>query len=112
MDVDVVRSDEIDIDLKIQAEIDECFAYADALRDRGIDARVVVKVDDREEIETSMRGLVEVRVDRVTHPVVANDIPEPTQEGAVEVKYETLGDLLERDNMRLRDMMDVESQKV
>ncbi|GKB75344.1 hypothetical protein Tco_0942239 [Tanacetum coccineum] len=75
-----------------------------------------------------VRGLVEVIVDRVTHQVVANDIPEPAQEGAVEVTYETLGDLvqrfhdhteeiprireLERDNMRLRDMMDVASQRV
>ncbi|GJU95528.1 putative reverse transcriptase domain-containing protein [Tanacetum coccineum] len=96
MDVDVVRSDGIDIDPEIQAEIDECIAYADALRDRGIDARVVVKAIDREEIEMSMRGLVEVRVDRVTHPVATDDIPEPTQEGAVEVKYETLGDLVQR----------------
>ncbi|GJS41139.1 hypothetical protein Tco_0566182 [Tanacetum coccineum] len=40
MDVDVVRSDRIKIDLEIQTDIDECFAYADALRDRGIDARV------------------------------------------------------------------------
>ncbi|GJU65576.1 hypothetical protein Tco_1247411 [Tanacetum coccineum] len=129
MDVDVVRSDGIDIDPEIQAEIDECIAYADALRDRGIDARVVVEAIDREEIETGMRGPVEVRVDRVTHPVVADDIPEPAQEGAVEVTYETLGDLvqrfhdhteeilvcrvqLERDNMRLRDMMDVASQRV
>ncbi|GJW03601.1 reverse transcriptase domain-containing protein [Tanacetum coccineum] len=157
-DVDVVRSDGIDIDPEIQAEIDECIAYADALRDRGIDARVVVEAIDREEIETGMRGLVEVRVDRVTHPVVADDIPEPAQEGAVEVTYETLGDLvqrfhdhteeipvhrvqaiesvqrdqghrivatgqqsadmlerireLERDNRRLRDMMDVASQRV
>ncbi|GKE81164.1 hypothetical protein Tco_1551164 [Tanacetum coccineum] len=31
MDVDVVRSDGIEIDPEIQAEIDECFAYADAL---------------------------------------------------------------------------------
>ncbi|GJR39751.1 hypothetical protein Tco_1215435 [Tanacetum coccineum] len=31
---------EQDIDPEIQAEIDECIAYADALRDRGIDARV------------------------------------------------------------------------
>ncbi|GJX64142.1 hypothetical protein Tco_0298485 [Tanacetum coccineum] len=31
---------EQDSDPEIQAEIDECFAYADALRDRGIDARV------------------------------------------------------------------------
>ncbi|GJX27268.1 putative reverse transcriptase domain-containing protein [Tanacetum coccineum] len=43
-----------------------------------------------------MRGLVEVRVDRVTHPMVADDIPEPAQEGAVEVTYETLGDLVQR----------------
>ncbi|GJT56506.1 hypothetical protein Tco_0991560 [Tanacetum coccineum] len=158
MDVKVMRSDEIDIDPEIQAEIDECIAYADALRDRGIDARVVVEAIDREEIETSMRGPVEVRVDRVTHPVVAEDIPEPAQERAVEVTYKTLGDLvqrfhdhteeipvhrvqaiesvqrdqghmivatgqqsanmserireLERDNMRLRDMMDVASQRV
>ncbi|GKC92265.1 hypothetical protein Tco_1157707 [Tanacetum coccineum] len=77
MDVDVVRSDGIDIDSEIQAEIDECIAYADALRDRGIDARVVVEAIDREEIETGVRSLIEVRVDRVTHPVVADDIPEP-----------------------------------
>ncbi|GJY61792.1 hypothetical protein Tco_0462449, partial [Tanacetum coccineum] len=31
--------------------IDKCFAYADALRDRGIDARVVVEAVDREEME-------------------------------------------------------------
>ncbi|GKG60261.1 hypothetical protein Tco_0611862, partial [Tanacetum coccineum] len=31
-------------------------SYADALRDRGIDARVVVEAIDREEIEMSMRG--------------------------------------------------------
>ncbi|GJR09542.1 putative reverse transcriptase domain-containing protein [Tanacetum coccineum] len=129
MNGDVERSDGIEIDLEVQAEIDECIAYADALRDRGIDARIIVEAIDREEIETDMRGPVEVRVDRVTHPVVADDIPEPTQEGAVEVTYETLGDLvqrfhdhtkeipvrrvqLERDNRRLRDIMDVKSQRV
>ncbi|GJU34430.1 hypothetical protein Tco_1182784 [Tanacetum coccineum] len=157
-DVDVVRSDGIDIDLEIQAEIDECIAYADALRDRGIDARVVVEAIDREEIKTGIRGPVEVRVNRVTHPVVADDISKPAQKGAVEVTYKTLGDLvqrfhdhteeisvhrvqaiesvqgdqghmivstgqqsadmlekireLERDNIRLRDMMDVASQRV
>ncbi|GJS64755.1 reverse transcriptase domain-containing protein [Tanacetum coccineum] len=85
MDVDVVRSDEIDIDPGIQPEIDECIAYADALRVRGIDARVVVEAIDREEIKTGVRGPVEVKVDRVTHPLVASDIPEPAQEEAVEV---------------------------
>ncbi|GJX77835.1 putative reverse transcriptase domain-containing protein [Tanacetum coccineum] len=132
IDVDVVRRNGIDIDPEIQAEIDECFAYADGLRDRGVDARVIVEAIDQEEIEMGMRGPVKVRVDRVTHLVVANDIPKPAQEGAIEVTYETLRDLiqrivatgqqsadmlemireLERDNKRLRDMMDVTSQRV
>ncbi|GJS70076.1 hypothetical protein Tco_0702917 [Tanacetum coccineum] len=87
---------EQDSDPEIQAEIDECFAYADALRDRGIEARVVVETVDRDETETGVRGPVEVRVERVTHPVMPEDIPEPAQEGAVEVTYETLGDLVQR----------------
>ncbi|GKB73688.1 hypothetical protein Tco_0935100 [Tanacetum coccineum] len=87
-------------------------------RVRGIDARVLVEAVDREEIETGTRGLVK-------------------EERAVEVTYETLGDLvqrdlghmivaigqqsadmlerireLERDNRRLRDMIDVVSQRV
>nr|GEW37414.1 hypothetical protein [Tanacetum cinerariifolium] len=97
MDVDVVRSHEIDIDPEIQAEIDECFAYADALRDRGIDAKVLVEAVDRDEIETGARDPIKVRVDRVTHPVIADDILEPAQEeGVVEVTYEMLGDLVQR----------------
>ncbi|GJV75330.1 hypothetical protein Tco_1506914 [Tanacetum coccineum] len=85
MDVDVERSDGIEINPEVQADIDECFAYVDALRDRGIDARVVVEAIDREDIKTGVRGPVEDRVDRVTHPVVADDIPEPAQDGSVEV---------------------------
>ncbi|GJX56744.1 leucine-rich repeat transmembrane protein kinase protein [Tanacetum coccineum] len=96
IDVDVVRSDGIDIDPEIQAKIYECIDYADALRDRGIDARVLVETVDQEEIKMGVRGPVEVRVDRVTRPVVADDIPEPAQEGAVEVTYETLGVLVQR----------------
>ncbi|GJV85562.1 hypothetical protein Tco_1525460 [Tanacetum coccineum] len=123
---------EQDSDLEIQAEINECFAYADSLRDRGIDARVIVEAVDREESETGARGPVEVRVERVTHPAMPEDTPEPAQEGAVEVTYETLGDLvqrivgvksavtalteriveLERDNRRLRGTASVESQRV
>nr|GEV44688.1 hypothetical protein [Tanacetum cinerariifolium] len=96
MDVDVVRSDGIKIDLEIQAEIDECIVYANAFRDRGIDARVVVEVVDRDEVETGARGPVEVRVDRVTHPMTADDIPELAQEdGDLEVTYETLGDFIQ-----------------
>ncbi|GKA74023.1 hypothetical protein Tco_0780325 [Tanacetum coccineum] len=79
-----------------------------------------------------IRGTVEVRVDRVTHLVVVDGIPEPAQEGAVEViksvqRYQRYNivttrqqsaDILERireleqDNRRLRDMMDVASQRV
>ncbi|GKB47841.1 hypothetical protein Tco_0898594 [Tanacetum coccineum] len=129
MDVDVVRSDRIDIDPKIQAEIDECIAYADALRDRGIDARFVVEAIDREEIETGIRGLVEAIVDRVTHPVRFHDHTEEIPVCRVQVIESVQRDQghniiatrqqsadilerireLERDNMRLRDMMDVES---
>nr|GEX58789.1 reverse transcriptase domain-containing protein [Tanacetum cinerariifolium] len=97
MDVNVVRSDRIKIDLEIQAKIDECIAYADAFKDRGNDARVVVEAVDRDEVETGTKGPVEVRVDRVTHPVTVDDIPEPAQEGgAVEVTYDTLRDLVQR----------------
>ncbi|GJY35247.1 putative reverse transcriptase domain-containing protein [Tanacetum coccineum] len=87
---------EQDIDPEIQAEIDECITYADALRDRGIDARVIVEAVDRDETETGVRGSVEVRVERVTHPAMPEDIPEPAQEGAVKVTYETLRDLVQR----------------
>nr|GEU84483.1 hypothetical protein [Tanacetum cinerariifolium] len=76
---------EQDINPEIQAEIDECFAYAYALRDKGIDARVVVEAVDQDEIETGVRGPVEVRVERITHPTIPEDIPKPAHEGAVEV---------------------------
>ncbi|GJZ67016.1 hypothetical protein Tco_0630256 [Tanacetum coccineum] len=65
-------------------------------RDRGIDARVVVKAFDRDKTETGVRGPVKVRVERVMHPAMPEDISEPAQEGAVEVTYETLGDLVQR----------------
>nr|GEW50469.1 hypothetical protein [Tanacetum cinerariifolium] len=38
----------------------------------------------------------ETRVERVTHPAMPEDIPEPAQEGAAEVTYETLRDLVQR----------------
>nr|GEV02282.1 reverse transcriptase domain-containing protein [Tanacetum cinerariifolium] len=70
-DDDVERSDWIDIDPEIQMKINECVAYVNALRVRGIDVSVVVEVVDRDKVETGTRGLVKVRVDRVTHPVIA-----------------------------------------
>ncbi|GKF19785.1 hypothetical protein Tco_0068423, partial [Tanacetum coccineum] len=95
-----VEVDPRDISLRddaiVRAEIDECIAYADALRDRGVDARVIVEAVDRDETETGVRGPVEVRVKRVTHPAMPEDIPKPAQEGALEVTYKTLGDLVQR----------------
>nr|GEZ13159.1 hypothetical protein [Tanacetum cinerariifolium] len=41
-------------------------------------------------------GPRETRVERDTHPAMPEDIPEPAQEGAVEVTYKTLGDLVKR----------------
>nr|GEZ26541.1 hypothetical protein [Tanacetum cinerariifolium] len=136
-DVIVKGSDEPhiehDINLEIQAEIDECITYANALRDRGIDARVVVEVVDREESETGTKGLVEVRVERVMHLAMPEDTPKPTQEErAIKYTYETLGSLgrrivrvesaattltgriaeLERDNRRLRGTASVEGRRV
>ncbi|GKB33921.1 hypothetical protein Tco_0873322, partial [Tanacetum coccineum] len=66
-----------DIDPEIQANIDECIAYADALRAEGIDARVMVEAVAREEVETSTKGLIK-------------------EEGAIEGTYETLGDMVQR----------------
>nr|GEU58464.1 putative reverse transcriptase domain-containing protein [Tanacetum cinerariifolium] len=81
---------EPDIDPEIQAEINECIAYAEALRAEGIDARVVFKTVARGEIEISTRGSVEVRVERATHPVMPEDIPKLAQdEGAIKGAYET-----------------------
>nr|GEU90105.1 hypothetical protein [Tanacetum cinerariifolium] len=88
---------EHDIDLEIQVEIDECITYADALRAEGIDVRFIVETVDREDVKTSTRGSVEVKVERVTHHVVLDDILEPAQdEGAIEGTYETLRDLVQR----------------
>nr|GFB16681.1 hypothetical protein [Tanacetum cinerariifolium] len=38
----------------------------------------------------------ETRDERVTHPAMPEDIPKPAKEGAAEVTYETLGDLVQR----------------
>ncbi|GKC33702.1 hypothetical protein Tco_1046086, partial [Tanacetum coccineum] len=107
MDDDVERSNGIDINLKIQTKIDKFIAYADALRGRGIDARVVVEAVDREEIETGMRDLVEA-IESVQrdqgHKIIA------TRQQSADM-LERIKEL-ERDNMRLRDMIDVASHRV
>ncbi|GJX12245.1 hypothetical protein Tco_0202104 [Tanacetum coccineum] len=135
-----IRSSEFATDLEVSSA-----ESSELSRVRGIDVRVVVEVVDRKEIETGARGPVKVRVDKVTHLMIDDDIPDPAQEeGALEVTYETLGDLVQRfhdhtveilvhrvqaiksiqrdqrqrivatrqQSARLRDMMDVTSQRV
>ncbi|GJW64631.1 hypothetical protein Tco_0116515 [Tanacetum coccineum] len=89
---------DVEVDPREISLRDDAIVRVNALRDRGIDVRVVVEAIDRDETETEtgVRGLVEVRVERVTHPVMPEDILEPAQEGAVKATYETLGDLVQR----------------
>ncbi|GJU01567.1 hypothetical protein Tco_1111905 [Tanacetum coccineum] len=116
---------EQDIDPEIHAEIDECIAYADALRDRGIDARVVVEAVDRDETETGVRGPV-LEFERFHDhtqaiPVHRIQVVEGVQreqghrivgvESAVTALTERIAEL-ERDNKRLRGTASVESQRV
>ncbi|GKC56623.1 NAC domain-containing protein [Tanacetum coccineum] len=96
---------EPDIDSDIQADIDECIAYADAIRGRGVDDRDVVETATEEEVESRERDTVEVEVDPRVRPVIEDDVHESVREdvldhvtanGAVEVTYETLGGLVQR----------------
>nr|GEX32801.1 hypothetical protein [Tanacetum cinerariifolium] len=97
---------EQDIDLKIQAEIGEYITYTYALRDKGINARVVVQAVYREESETGTRGPIEVRVEKVTLPMMLEDTPEPAQEERdLECTYETLGSLVQRFHDRIETIL-------
>ncbi|GKC89948.1 hypothetical protein Tco_1150597 [Tanacetum coccineum] len=113
---------EQDIDPEIQVEIDECIAYADALRDRWIDARVVFEAVDQEESEMGTRGLVE-RFHDHTEAILVHRIQviEGVQreqghrivrvESAVTALTQRIAEL-ERDNRRLRGTTSVESKRV
>ncbi|GJR02162.1 putative reverse transcriptase domain-containing protein [Tanacetum coccineum] len=115
-------------DPNVQADIDACIEFADDIAARGTDVRVVIGNAAEEEAESSTRGTIEIGVDRVTHPVVSDDIVEPVREDFPELvsadgslkghrimetsqqsaaMLERIG-TLKRDNMRLRGMLDVE----
>ncbi|GJW60806.1 hypothetical protein Tco_0110141 [Tanacetum coccineum] len=98
---------------------------------KGIDARVVVEAVDREETETGARGPVEGRVDRVTQPRFhdyTEEIPvhcvqtiesvQRDQGHRIVAIGQQSADMLDRireleqDNIILRDMIDVASQRV
>ncbi|GJZ56107.1 hypothetical protein Tco_0611300 [Tanacetum coccineum] len=103
---------EQDIDLEIQVEIDECFAYADALRDRGL------MLEFHDHIEAIPVHRIQV-IEGVQCRGHAGDIGRLVHEGnRIFVTWHQSADMLERikelerDNMRLRDMIDVASQRV
>ncbi|GJV34093.1 hypothetical protein Tco_1394493 [Tanacetum coccineum] len=110
---------EQDINLEIQAEIDECFAYADALRDRGIDARVVVEEGAVEATYETLGDLVQRFHDHTqaipVHRIQAIEEVQREQghmivgvESAIIAVTERIAEL-ERDNKRLRGTASVES---
>ncbi|GJY84690.1 hypothetical protein Tco_0498716 [Tanacetum coccineum] len=114
------RSKGADLEMDVDgAEIEECFAYANALRDRGIDARVVVETVARDDVETGTRDLIVVSDDGDTPPVVPKVIEGVQREqghriigveSAVTALTKRIAEL-ERDNWRLRDTASVESQR-
>ncbi|GKG09823.1 hypothetical protein Tco_0338569, partial [Tanacetum coccineum] len=96
------------------ADIDECIAYADAIRARGMDDRDVVEtaaeeVGSREDVldHLTADGAVEVieseqRLQR--HRITRVDLEVTTMTKGISA--------LEQDNIRLRGMLDVDSQRV
>ncbi|GJX14663.1 putative reverse transcriptase domain-containing protein [Tanacetum coccineum] len=93
------------------------------LRDRGIVVLAICSVEavDQDETKTCVRGPVEVRVERVMHPAMPEDIPEPAHEGAVEVTIVGVESAvtamtkrvaeLERDNRRLRETPEMDMEE-
>ncbi|GJR14785.1 hypothetical protein Tco_0797437 [Tanacetum coccineum] len=84
----MIRSSEIVMNLEdcLNEHSESSIPRESSLRDdivvkaERIDVRVVVEAVAREEVKMNARGPVEVRVERVTHPMVSYDIPEPAQD--------------------------------
>ncbi|GJY84746.1 hypothetical protein Tco_0498772 [Tanacetum coccineum] len=91
---------EPDIDLDVQADIDACIAFTNDIAARGTNARVKVGTMAEEEVESSVRVTIEIGVDRVTHPVVSDDITEPVREDFPELI--SVDGSLERDLRQIR----------
>ncbi|GJU31492.1 MAK10-like protein [Tanacetum coccineum] len=127
---------ELDIDSDIQADIDKCITYADAIRARGMDDRDVVETAAKEEVGSRERhadgavevtnetlgGLVHRFHDHAVEILVYRiQVIESEQRlrghriAGVDLEVTTMTErisALERDNTRLRGMLDVESQRV
>ncbi|GKA99361.1 reverse transcriptase domain-containing protein [Tanacetum coccineum] len=102
------------------------------VKDSGLCGRcreIQAEIDEYENMRRGVRGPVEVRVERVTHPAMPEDIPEPASGGAIEGVQREQGHRivgvesavialieriaeLERDNRRLRGTASFESQKI
>nr|GFA46510.1 hypothetical protein [Tanacetum cinerariifolium] len=102
------------------ADIDAYIAAADAVAARetgvGVEIRVEMVRDDEaeEEAESSAKGTVEFRVDRVTRPVVSDDIAEPVREDypdlvSVDESLER-ADLFDRNGTLERTMLTIRSR--
>ncbi|GJS51659.1 putative reverse transcriptase domain-containing protein [Tanacetum coccineum] len=63
----------------LEADIDASIAFADDIAARGTNVRVKIGTAAEEEAESSARGTIEIGVDRVTHPVVSNNIVMPVR---------------------------------
>nr|GEW48543.1 reverse transcriptase domain-containing protein [Tanacetum cinerariifolium] len=96
-----------DIDADVLADIEANIATAEAATgmdveagtEVGISIEANVRVDREYEVDSSPRGTIEVGMDRVIDPVVANDIDEPITS-------------LERRNAWLRGTLRMESERV
>nr|GEX77303.1 putative reverse transcriptase domain-containing protein [Tanacetum cinerariifolium] len=77
----------------MQATIEACFDFADIIRSRGIDVRVVAKTIARDKVGTDTRDMVEGGDDKVTDPVVSDEVQE---ERVADGTYETLRSLVQR----------------
>ncbi|GKC88101.1 hypothetical protein Tco_1148750 [Tanacetum coccineum] len=74
---------EPDIDSDVQADIDACITAVDSVTTRETDVRVEFGIETKdeaeEEAESSARGTIEIGMDKVIEPVVADDIAEPIE---------------------------------
>nr|GEY39047.1 putative reverse transcriptase domain-containing protein [Tanacetum cinerariifolium] len=112
---------EPDIDPGLQVDIDACIAFADDIAARRTDLRVEIRTAAKEEAESSVRGMIEIGVDRVTHLVISDDTIETVGEdspelvsvdGSLKVKQRERISTLEQNNTRLKGMLGVERQRV
>nr|GEW95777.1 hypothetical protein [Tanacetum cinerariifolium] len=71
---------ELDIDPDVQADINAYITFADDIAARWMAVRVKMGTVAEGEVESSARGTIEIRVDRVTHLVVSDGIVMPVIE--------------------------------